>query len=76
MTLDLTDDEKVALAAFLKRTIEDDGYSLSPRLHPLAPGGGPALKRTFGQRAAVDPIELGSNLGPRIARFVLLFASG
>jgi hypothetical protein len=35
MPLDLTEDEKVALAALLKRTIEDDRYPLSPRLRPL-----------------------------------------
>ncbi len=30
MTLDLTEDEKLALLALLKRTIEDDPYPLSP----------------------------------------------
>jgi hypothetical protein len=35
MTLDLTEDEKLALAALLKRTLEDDRYPLSPRLRPL-----------------------------------------
>jgi hypothetical protein len=35
MTLDLTEDEKLALAALLKRTIEDDRYTLSPRLRHL-----------------------------------------
>jgi len=32
---DLTDDEKLALAALLKRTIENDRYPLSPRRRPL-----------------------------------------
>jgi len=35
MTFDLSDDEKLALTALLKRTIEEDRYPLSPRLHPL-----------------------------------------
>jgi len=35
MTLDLTDDERLVLAALLRRTIEDDRYPLSPRLRPL-----------------------------------------
>jgi hypothetical protein len=35
MTLDLSEDEKLALAALLKRTIEDDHYPLSLRLRPL-----------------------------------------
>jgi hypothetical protein len=32
MNLDLTEDEKLALAALLTRTIEDDPYPLSPRV--------------------------------------------
>jgi hypothetical protein len=35
MTLDLTDDEGAALAQLRRRTIEEDGYPLSPRLAPL-----------------------------------------
>jgi len=35
VALDLTEDEKLALAALLKRTIENDRYSPSPRLRPL-----------------------------------------
>jgi hypothetical protein len=35
MTLDLTDDEKLALAAELKRTIAEDRYPLSPRIRTL-----------------------------------------
>jgi hypothetical protein len=35
MILDLTDDEMAALAQFLRRTIADDPYPLSPRLVPL-----------------------------------------
>jgi hypothetical protein len=35
MTFELTEDEKLALAALLKRTIEDDRYPLSRRLRPL-----------------------------------------
>jgi len=35
MTLDLTDDEKLALTALLRRTIDSDRYPLSPRLAPL-----------------------------------------
>ena len=31
----LTDDEKVALAALLKRAIDDDRYPLSPRIGTL-----------------------------------------
>jgi len=31
----LTDDEKVALTALLKRTIADDRYPLSPRISTL-----------------------------------------
>jgi hypothetical protein len=34
MTPDLTDDEKLVLAALLRRGIEDDRYPLSPRLRP------------------------------------------
>ena len=34
MTLAPTEDEKLALVAFLKPTIEDDRYSLSLRLRP------------------------------------------
>jgi hypothetical protein len=35
MTLDLTDEETAALAQFLRRTIDDDRYPLSPRMVPL-----------------------------------------
>jgi hypothetical protein len=35
MILDLTDEEKLALAAELKRTIEADHYPLSPRVQTL-----------------------------------------
>ncbi len=35
MMLDLSDDEKHALAELLRRTIEDSRYPLSPRLAPL-----------------------------------------
>jgi hypothetical protein len=35
MTPDLTEDEQLALAALLKRTIEGDRYPPSPRLRPL-----------------------------------------
>jgi len=35
MTLDLTDEEKLALAAELKRTINEDRYPLSPRIRTL-----------------------------------------
>lgn len=35
MMLDLSEDEKLALAALLKLTIEDDRCPLSPRLRPL-----------------------------------------
>ena len=35
MTLDLTDDEKLALVALLRRTIEGDPYPLSPRVRTL-----------------------------------------
>jgi hypothetical protein len=35
MTLELTDDEALALAQLLRRTIEDDRYPMSPRLPPL-----------------------------------------
>jgi hypothetical protein len=35
MTLDLTDEEKLALAAELKRTIFEDRYPLSPRIRTL-----------------------------------------
>jgi hypothetical protein len=35
MTLDLTDDEKRALAVELKRTIAEDRYPLSPRIRTL-----------------------------------------
>jgi hypothetical protein len=35
MTLDLTDEEKLALAAELKRIIEADHYPLSPRILTL-----------------------------------------
>ena len=35
MTLDLTDDEKLALTALLRRIIDEDRYPLSPRLAPL-----------------------------------------
>jgi hypothetical protein len=35
MTLDLTDDEKRALARLLRRAIDDDRYPVSPRLAPL-----------------------------------------
>jgi hypothetical protein len=35
MTLGLTDDEALALAQLLRRTIEDDRYPMSPRLVPL-----------------------------------------
>ena len=35
MTLDLTDDETVALVALLRRAIDEDRYPLSPRLAPL-----------------------------------------
>ncbi len=35
MTLDLTDDEAAALAAHLRRTIENDRFPLAPRLAPL-----------------------------------------
>jgi hypothetical protein len=35
MTLALSDDEKLALAALLTRTIEDDPYPLSPRVLTL-----------------------------------------
>jgi hypothetical protein len=32
LSLDLTDDDKLALAALLRRTIDEDRYPLSPRL--------------------------------------------
>jgi hypothetical protein len=35
MTLDLTDEEKLALIRLLRRTIDDERYPLSPRLAPL-----------------------------------------
>jgi hypothetical protein len=35
MTLDLTEEEELALAAELKRTIADDRYPLSPRIRTL-----------------------------------------
>jgi hypothetical protein len=35
MTLDLTDDEALALAQFLRHTIDDDRYPPSPRRAPL-----------------------------------------
>jgi hypothetical protein len=35
MTLDLSDEEKLALANVLKRTIADDHYPLSPRIRAL-----------------------------------------
>ena len=35
MLLDLTDEEKLALAAELKRTISEDRYPLSPRVQTL-----------------------------------------
>jgi hypothetical protein len=35
MHLDLSDDETAALVALLTRTIDDDPYSLSPRLGPV-----------------------------------------
>jgi hypothetical protein len=35
MTLDLTDDEKVALVRLLRRAIDEARYPLSPRLDPL-----------------------------------------
>jgi hypothetical protein len=35
MVLDLTDDEALALAQLLRRTIDDDHFPLSPRLAPL-----------------------------------------
>jgi hypothetical protein len=35
MTLDLTDEEKLALAAELRRTINEDRYPLSPRIRTL-----------------------------------------
>jgi hypothetical protein len=35
MTPDLTDDETVALAGLLRRTIDENRYPLSPRLAPL-----------------------------------------
>jgi hypothetical protein len=35
MTLDLTDDETVALVQLLRRTIDEDRYPRSPRLTPL-----------------------------------------
>jgi hypothetical protein len=50
MTLDLTDDEKLALAALLKRTIEDDRYPLSP-LRPLKA----ILAKLEPPRAAAEP---------------------
>ena len=53
MTLDLTDDETVALAQLLRSTIEDSRYPLSPRLAPLR-----AIL------AKVDPPNLGSPLPP------------
>ena len=48
--LDLTDDEKVALAALIKRTIEDDRYPLSPRLRPLK-----GILAKLEPRAAAEP---------------------
>jgi hypothetical protein len=35
MTLDLTNEEKLALAAELERTIRDDPFPLSPRVRTL-----------------------------------------
>jgi hypothetical protein len=35
MNLELSDDEKLALDALLKRTIRDDPYLLSPRVQTL-----------------------------------------
>jgi hypothetical protein len=35
MNLDLPEEEKLALADPLKRTIADDRYPLSPRIHTL-----------------------------------------
>jgi hypothetical protein len=35
VTLDLSDDEKLALAPLLTRAIEDDRYPLSPRIRTL-----------------------------------------
>jgi hypothetical protein len=35
MTLDLTGDEAAALASCLRHVIEDDRFSLAPRLNPL-----------------------------------------
>jgi len=51
MELSLTDDEKLALAALLKRTIEDDRYPLSPRLRPLKA----ILTRLEPPRAVAEP---------------------
>jgi hypothetical protein len=35
ITLDLSDDEKLALIRLLTRTIEDDRYPLSPRIRTM-----------------------------------------
>ena len=37
MTLDLTDEEAIALARYLRQKLDYDPYPLAPRLDPLKP---------------------------------------
>jgi hypothetical protein len=54
-TLDLTDEEKLALAAELKHTIADDRYPLSPRNpHPAGHTQQASSRRQPGPTSAVS----------------------
>ncbi len=65
MTLDLTDDEKHALAGFLRSTIENARYPLSPRLAPLK--AILAKLEPPGPRPAPPP-PLAASIGPSAKR--------
>lgn len=65
MTLDLSDEEKLALVCLLARSIEDDRYPLSPRvlalkgiltqLEPKAPAEPQSAPRNKERPSAVRP---------------------
>jgi len=65
---ELTDDEKSALLALLKRTINDDRYPLSPRIGVLKSTS--AREEDVEEVAAIGPIRVDAALSPNSGRLV------
>ena len=63
MTLDLTDDEKLALVAHLRHALEYDPYPFAPRLDPLKTILA-KLEPPKPQPEPLPPLEPG--MGPRV----------